>query len=99
MPSQRKSARRQSVTVAFCGMAAALSVVIMLIGGVIPAATYAVTMLCGTLFIKFFPNLLVTIGGFSFCNIQVLMWVESFGRVLVGLMVLRLLPRVEPDAA
>ena len=56
-------------------------------------------MLCGTLFIKFFPNLLVTIGGFSFCNIQVLMWVESFGRVLVGLMVLRLLPRVEPDAA
>ncbi len=49
MPSQRKSARQQSVTVAFCGMAAALSVVIMLIGGVIPVATYAVPMLCGTL--------------------------------------------------
>lgn len=49
MPSQRKSARQQSVTIAFCGMAAALSVVIMLIGGVIPVATYAVPMLCGTL--------------------------------------------------
>jgi hypothetical protein len=49
LPSQRKSARQQSVTVAFCGMAAALSVVIMLIGGVIPVATYAVPMLCGTL--------------------------------------------------
>ena len=35
--------------VAFCGMAAGLSVVFMLLGGVIPAATYAVPMLCGTL--------------------------------------------------
>ena len=49
MPSQRKNARQQSMTVAFCGMAAALSAVIMLIGGVIPIATYAVPMLCGTL--------------------------------------------------
>ena len=56
-------------------------------------------MLGGTLFIKFWPELLITIAGFSFCNIQVLMWVESFGRVLVGLMVLKLRPRVEPDAA
>ncbi len=48
MSSQKKNARRQSMTVAFCGMAAALSAVIMLAGGVIPAATYAVPMLCGT---------------------------------------------------
>ena len=47
MPSNRKSARRQSLTVAFCGMAAGLSVVFMLLGGVIPIATYAVPMLCG----------------------------------------------------
>ncbi len=49
MPSNRKSARRQSLMAAFCGMAAGLSVVIMLLGGVIPIATYAVPMLCGLL--------------------------------------------------
>ena len=47
--SQRNTARRQSMMVAFCGMATALSMVIMLLGGVIPAATYAVPMLCGLL--------------------------------------------------
>lgn len=47
MASNRMNARRQSVMVAFCGMAAGLSVVIMLLGGVIPAAAYAVPMLCG----------------------------------------------------
>lgn len=46
---KRLSARRQSVRMAYCGMAAGLSVVIMLLGGVIPAATYAVPMLCGLL--------------------------------------------------
>lgn len=45
----RKNARRQSALAAFCGMAAGLSVVIMLMGGIIPAATYAVPMLCGLL--------------------------------------------------
>ena len=38
-----------SVRIAFCGMAVALSVVIMLIGGLIPAAVYAVPLLCGLL--------------------------------------------------
>ena len=47
--SRRDSARKKSLTVAFCGMAAGLSVVIMLLGGVIPVATYAVPMLCGLL--------------------------------------------------
>ena len=47
--SNHSKARRQSVTVAFCGMAAGLSMVIMLLGGVIPVATYAVPMLCGLL--------------------------------------------------
>ena len=35
--------------IACCGMAAGLSIVIMLLGGVIPVATYAVPMLCGLL--------------------------------------------------
>ena len=45
--NRHSNTRRQSLMVAFCGMAAGLSVVIMLLGGVIPAATYAVPMLCG----------------------------------------------------
>ncbi len=36
-----------SVRVAYCGMAVALSVVIMLLGGLIPVAVYAVPLLCG----------------------------------------------------
>ena len=47
--SNHSKARKQSITVAFCGMAAGLSMVILLLGGVIPIATYAVPMLCGLL--------------------------------------------------
>ena len=47
MAASRNKARRQSLMAAYCGMAAGLSVVIMLMGGVIPAAAYAVPMLCG----------------------------------------------------
>ena len=47
--NRHSNTRRQSLMVAFCGMAAGLSVVVMLLGGVIPAATYAVPMLCGLL--------------------------------------------------
>ena len=47
--SNHSKARRQSMMAAFCGMAAGLSMVVMLLGGVIPAATYAVPMLCGLL--------------------------------------------------
>lgn len=43
----RKKARRQSAMIAFCGMTVALSVVLLLLGGVIPIATYAVPMLTG----------------------------------------------------
>jgi hypothetical protein len=45
----RKKARRQSAMVAFCGMTVALSVVLLLLGGVIPVATYAVPMFTGLL--------------------------------------------------
>ena len=47
--SNHSKARRQSLMMAFCGMAAGLSLVIMLMGGLIPIATYAVPMLCGLL--------------------------------------------------
>ena len=47
--SNHSKARKQSMTTAFCGMAAGLSMVILLLGGVIPVATYAVPMLCGLL--------------------------------------------------
>lgn len=47
--NRHSSSRGQSLMMAFCGMAAGLSAALMLLGGVIPAATYAVPMLCGTL--------------------------------------------------
>ncbi len=46
MPSASQT-RRQSARMAYCSMAAALSVALMLLGGLIPIATYAVPMLCG----------------------------------------------------
>ncbi len=49
MPSDRNSARTRSRKAAFCGMAVGLGMVLMLLGGVIPIATYAVPMLCGVL--------------------------------------------------
>ena len=38
---------KSSITAAMCGMAVGLSVVIMLMGGLIPAAVYVVPLLCG----------------------------------------------------
>ena len=49
MSDKRASSRRQSIRVAYCGMATGLSAALMLLGGVIPAATYAVPMLTGVL--------------------------------------------------
>lgn len=45
----RRNAHRQSVTMAFCGMAAALSVVILLTGGLIPVMTYVSPLAAGIL--------------------------------------------------
>ena len=47
--NQRRSAHRQSVMIAMCGMASGLSVAVMLLGAVIPVATYAAPLLCGLL--------------------------------------------------
>ena len=47
--SKRSNSRYQSSKVAFCGLMTALSVTLMLAGGVIPVATYAVPMVSGVM--------------------------------------------------
>lgn len=47
MSDNRSRSRRQSRKIAFCGLVAALSVAVMLSGGLIPIATYCVPMICG----------------------------------------------------
>ncbi len=49
--TRRGQSRRKSLAVAFCGMAAGLSVALMLTGGVIPVATYAAPLLAAVLLI------------------------------------------------
>lgn len=49
MANNRARSRLQSMKTAFCGMMVALSVVLMLAGGMIPIATYCVPMACGLL--------------------------------------------------
>ena len=44
----RSGSRKQSSKVAFCGMMVALSVALMLTGGLVPIATYCAPMLGGT---------------------------------------------------
>ena len=48
-PSKRNESRRQSVRIAFCGLTAALSVALMLSGGLIPVATYCAPMAAAVL--------------------------------------------------
>lgn len=45
----RSGSRKQSSKIAFCGMMVALSVALMLMGGLIPIATYCAPMLSGVL--------------------------------------------------
>jgi len=47
--SNRSSSREQSKRIAFCGLTAALSVALMLTGGLIPIATYCAPMAAGIL--------------------------------------------------
>ena len=49
MPSRRQQSRIQSGKMAFCGMLVALSVALMLSGGLIPIATYCAPMFCALL--------------------------------------------------
>ena len=49
MTNRRQSSRRMSMLAAFCGMAAGLSVVIMLLGGLLQIATFAAPLMAGVL--------------------------------------------------
>lgn len=49
MGSRRTQSRTRSKKIAFCGMIVALSVVLMLSGGLIPIATYCAPMFCALL--------------------------------------------------
>lgn len=49
MAGRRQQSRVQSAKIAFCGMLVALSVVLMLSGGLIPIATYCAPMFCALL--------------------------------------------------
>ncbi len=54
-------------------------------------------MLAGTTFIGLFPNISTHIGSMTFINVQMLMWVQAFGEITVPLLLLFLLPKVQPD--
>ena len=49
MPSRRQQSKFQSGKMAFCGVLVALSVALMLSGGLIPIATYCAPMFCALL--------------------------------------------------
>lgn len=49
MSDNRRKSREQSGKIAFCGLMVALSVTLMLSGGMIPVATYCAPMACGVL--------------------------------------------------
>ena len=53
-------------------------------------------MLFGTWFVGTFPNLALAAGGFRFGSIQVLMWIEAFGRAAVALLAFAMCRRLEP---
>lgn len=54
-------------------------------------------MMAGTMFIGAFPQILLSLGGMEFNNVQILLWVKAFGELMVPLLLLLLLPRMQPD--
>lgn len=56
-------------------------------------------VLFGTWFVGAFPDLTIALGGLKFGNVQVLMWVESFGRAFVGVLTLLMIKQIRPEHA
>lgn len=54
-------------------------------------------MMLGTSFVAAYPDIVVTILGLEFTNVQMLFWLESLGEFAVGMAVLLLLPVITPD--
>ncbi len=55
-------------------------------------------MLCGTTFISACPDIMLTIGGMQFINVQMLLWVQGFGQLFVPVLLLLILPKIQPDS-
>ena len=55
-------------------------------------------MMAGTSFVSAFPDIRLCLLGADFCNVQMLMWVQMFGELLVPFLVLALLPKIQPPA-
>lgn len=64
---------------------------------VIANAAAFLGMMAGTAFVGAFPDICLRIGGMEFINVQILLWVQAFGELLVPLLLLLLLPRLQPD--
>lgn len=54
-------------------------------------------MMAGTGFVAAFPDIVVNLFGLPFTNVQMLLWVQALGELVVPLAVLKLLPRITPD--
>ena len=56
-------------------------------------------MMAGTLFVGANPDILLHVGGLAFGNVQILLWVQAFGEMLVPLLLLLLLKKIQPGQA
>ena len=56
-------------------------------------------MMAGTGFIAAFPDISLQLFGMEFMNIQMLLWVQALGALVVPLAIFRLLPVITPDEA
>ena len=54
-------------------------------------------MMLGTSFVAAFPDILVTLFGLKFTNVQLLFWLEALGELSVGIAVLLLAPIITPE--
>ena len=54
-------------------------------------------MMLGTGFVAAYPDIVVTILGLEFTNVQMLFWLEALGEISVGIAVLLLAPHITPE--
>ncbi len=54
-------------------------------------------MMLGTSFVAAYPDIVVTVLGLEFTNVQLLFWLEALGELSVGIAVLLLTPVITPD--
>ncbi len=54
-------------------------------------------MMLGTSFVAAYPDIVITVLGLEFTNVQMLFWLEALGELSVGIAVLLLTPVITPD--